>query len=164
MAVASYTNKDGLTVLYAPSDSVVAQGGSRSQVDGPTYKVEYEINASDLLPFGTGGKYTVLDNVRIPKNALISTATLTVKTAFASGGAATLTLGLAKKDGTEVDYDGLFAAAALSTINAQGKQAVGAGALVKGVAVSDNSYLYALVGTANYTAGNGTLVIEYLLP
>jgi hypothetical protein len=88
---------------------------------------------------------------------------LIVTTAFTSGGAATLTLGLQQKDGTIIDADGIDATIALAALAANLAVACD-GALVDGTATvgSADAYLSVIYGTAAYTAGAAKLVLEYI--
>lgn len=98
----------------------------------------------------------------IPANSLITRAYLEVSTAFTSGGAATLELGVQTTAGGVVDADGLdtLAVAALTVTSWH---------------VLDGALVGATVGTADvqisiddaiavFTAGVGRLVVEYIEP
>lgn len=96
----------------------------------------------------------------IPAGALVQSATLYVTKAFASAGAATLEIGAEGVDGSVVDADGFdsLAVAALT----EGSVHVLDGALV-GASVGSAEVQVAIDdGTAEFTAGEAVLVIEYL--
>ena len=85
-----------------------------------------------------------------------------VKTAFTSGGAATLDIGLYAKAGGAIDADGFIAAQAVAGLNANAV-IVGAGALATNDAVgTSNAYIGMNYGTAAFTAGSGRLIVKYI--
>lgn len=162
-----WLNGDGLHVKFPGATdndnlvySVAAQGDKR--------EIVAEIDYS-RLPAGAqrGTDYLINDvpNAYVPSGAIVTKATLYVDTAFTSGGAATLTLGFVKNDGsTVIDSDGIDAAIALTAIDAVGDQIACDGALVGGAALTEDAYPSVNVGTADYTAGAGKLIIEYYVP
>ena len=157
-----YRNDDGLTRAYGRSEGGPALTGGFG-VHGEDRVVEALIDFSELAAFGTNRLISQIPGVVIPAGALIVEATVDVSTAFTSGGAATLSLGLTQEDGSIIDVDGIDATIALSALNAVGKTVACDGALVNGVALTAKASLSALVGTANYTAGTARLVVKYRL-
>jgi hypothetical protein len=110
-------------------------------------------------------------SIRIKRGSRIRSAHFQVHTAFTSGGSATLTLGTykAQTPATVDDQDGIDAAIALTAIDAIGDIVVCDGALVNGVVsvgatANDDVELVALYTTAAFTAGTGTLTVEYEEP
>ena len=101
----------------------------------------------------------------IPAGSYITSASLIVTTAFASGGSATLTIGTYQQDGTTVDADGIDATVAVADIGAN-KAVACNGAAVGGTATvgANDVYIEAIYGTAAFTAGVAKLVIEYIEP
>jgi hypothetical protein len=100
--------------------------------------------------------------LRIPANSYIKSALLYVQDAFTSGGSATLQLGSEDVDGSADDADGLdsLAVAAL-TVNSWHTLD---GALV-GASSGDEDVQVAIdQATADFTAGKGVLVVEYVPP
>lgn len=97
----------------------------------------------------------------IPANSFIVSATLRVITAIA-GTVPTLTLGLAQKDGTAIDVDGIDVAIAAAAIDAVGETVLCDGALVGGLAGigAARGQLVATTG-GTVTAGKFSLEIEY---
>jgi len=103
----------------------------------------------------------ILNDVEIfPKNARIEEVEVEVVTAATSSGAATLDFGLISNADrtTEIDFNGLIAAAAKATIDTAGKRlnlingSTAAGALI-GTTNSTVGLFVAQAGTAVFTAG-----------
>lgn len=115
----------------------------------------------DNLPTGSTTNAGVF---QIPQASFIKEARLEVLTAFAGGTGYDIGLVRATDGSTAIDADGLFAAAALTlaTVNAQGKWATGAGALIG--AVSDVTYPAQVKVTASgtFTAGRAKLYVTYI--
>lgn len=157
----AWTNKDGLTVLMHGEQGEINTTGATGESTALQLVVEIpdatEVPSSAATP-------SALD-AYIPAGAYITRAYTIVKDAFTSGGAATLTIGLYEQDGTAIDADGIDAAVALSALNAEGKVVVNDGALVEGTATvgSENAYVEVNYGTAAYTGGAATVVVEYFL-
>lgn len=156
----SWTNSDGLKILYGTEAGEVNRAGF-VEVDGARNVLKVIIDTSDMSGT-TGQTVTNVPNTLIPSGALVTKATLTVLTAFTSGGSATLDIGLIGADGsTAVDLDGIDAAIALTALNAVGKQVTCDGALINGVALTADGQPYVKAGTAAFTAGKAELLIEY---
>lgn len=159
----AWTNNDGLLIRFG-ADKAVTRTGGESTTDGNDRVITLDFDFND---FGAVGTETVLgEEVKIPDGAIIKSANLSVSTAFTSGGAATLDLGLIDVDRTTVyDADGLDAAVAVAALT-EGATIVGDGAAVEakvnnaGTAVLVTS----TVGTAAFTAGAAQLVITYYIP
>ena len=158
-----YTNSDSLTIRFGVESGRAVRIGSASQA-GNKQTIKAVIKWDELEAFGT---VTLLDPLRqnaIPNGAIITKADFVTTTAF-TGSGATLTLGTYKVDGTTaIDEDGIDATIALTAIDAVGETVTCDGAQVAGTAMTFDAYLVALVGTANYTAGQGTLTVEYIIP
>lgn len=153
----TWTNSDGLEVRFGLSTAEKVKSGSTSatpkvvafDLDAPTAVGNTDLNSGN--------------DAVIPSGAYITKASLLVKTAFASGGAATLTLGLVEADGTAVDVDCIDVAVALAALAAD-KAVACDGALVGGTAlVTADAVLRVTCGTAAYTAGNAKLLVEYVI-
>ena len=153
-------NDDGLSQAYGRDQGGPAAGGEIGGV-GEDRVMEIEVDFANLAAFGTEKRLGTLPTSALPTGALITEAYLDVDTAFTSGGSATLIVGLVEEDGTVVDADGLIASTALSALNAVGKHVTGSGALVRGTALAQKSFISATVGTANYTAGVARLIVKY---
>lgn len=99
----------------------------------------------------------------LPAHAWIEKATLQVVEPFTSGGAATLTLGLAQPDGTAIDVDGIDVAIALSAINTKGQRVLCDGALVANTAGvgANEGQVVASTAVAALTGGKAFLIIDY---
>jgi len=156
----SWTNADGLEVLmHGEQGEVKTNGGTVTSV---TNQLVYKI--TDATTLGTAAVDPAANDAFIPAGAYITKAYFIVETAFTSGGAATLTLGTQTAAGADIDADGIDVAVALTVIDAIGDVVVCNGAQVNGVVTvgSADAYISAVYGTAAYTAGAGTLVIEYV--
>jgi hypothetical protein len=156
----SYTNADGLKVLTDGAAGVAATDGVT--VVGVRKALIVELNDATAL-VDTYSSASSATAAFIPANALIVSAHFVVDTAFTSGGAATLDIGLFNAAGTAIDADGIDADIALAAmaadyavvcngVLADGTQNVGAA----------NAYVGFSYETAAFTAGSGKLVIEYI--
>lgn len=159
----SYTNDDGLVYRFGTDQAKVARTGSPS-----TYDVEGTVVVdldAEALPAVADGSVFVneLPSVAIPAGALLRSATVITTTGFTSGGAATLDIGLAERDGTAIDADGIDAAIALTAIDTVGEEVACDGALIA-TKLAKDSYVTVNVGTAAYTAGRAKLLIKFIIP
>lgn len=151
----SWLNSDGLLVKFGTEEATAGKGGATA-IDGDRREVVMDI---DLTLLNTSTATIIDDNVWVSKNARIEEVEVEVLTAATSGGSATLDIGFIRSDrSTELDYNGLVAAAALSTINTAGKRlnivagGTAAGALI-GTSLANNGLFVAQAGTAVFTAG-----------
>ena len=97
----------------------------------------------------------------IPANSFIVSATLRVIEVLA-GTTPTLTLGLAEKDGTAIDADGIDVAIAVTALDAVGETVLCNGALVAGLAGTGSERGQLVVTTGGtVTGGKFSLEIEY---
>lgn len=179
-----WTNADGLQVPFGNywNDPTNFVNKSRAvNTLGAVKQIEIDVDltrlsvgvvsySADLNNDGTVDGFHDGD-VRLPANASITQAVLVMKTAAASGGAATLIVGTFKKDGTAIDADGIvtLTEGVVANMNAIGKRVYGAGAHVSATAGTagvgtSNAYIGLTVGTAAFTAGTARLIIEYIDP
>jgi hypothetical protein len=164
----TWTNADGLYVKFGPTEVTVTTGGE-FETDGPFRITEVEI--SDLTTItATAGATILADNVMIPKGARIESVQIINKTAATSGGSAVLNVGLVKQDRTtEIDFDGLVAAQAITSHDAAGEQttltpgSTAAGALI-GTTLADPGLFVADYDTAAYTAGALYIRVRWYVP
>lgn len=157
-----WNNADGLQVMYGTEQGRANRVGT-VKTFGPrnSVKVVIDVVNSNLVSGTTGARVALVDNLVIPQGALITSARLTVLTAFTSSGSGTLDIGLAKLDGTELDFDGIDAAIATSALNAVGKTVACDGALINGVALTAPGVAYIKAGTAAFQLGKAEVIIEY---
>lgn len=149
------TNADGLQLNYGTRDVEVNYARAVGGVDA-VQQVVFDIKGTSI-----GTTVTIkASQAFIPANSLITRATLLVKAAFTSGGAATLDIGAYSIAGTAIDADGIDAAVAVAALGANADVSCD-GALV-GTIVTADCYLGATYGTAAYTAGTARLVVEYI--
>lgn len=160
-----WLNDDGLTVKFGTEEADAGKGGAYSTL-GALRMAEVEITGTSIASTATlVDRHTI-----IPSGARIEKVEVVAETAFTSGGAATLDVGLVDQDETTaIDDDGLVAALALTSIDADGdvvelvQGSTGHGALV-GTTTSNAGYLTVHYGTAAYTAGVGKVRVYYYIP
>lgn len=156
----SYVNKDGLHILTGAEEGKVIEKGVNIYNGINTWTYEF-----DLRNVGTtfGAANLSPTEPLIPAGSYIKSATVVMKEAAASSGAATLTIGTYAADGTAVDADGIDAAVALaavaagSVVKCDGAQAGGTATIGSAPVAIGMTY-----GTAAFTAGTGVLVVEYI--
>lgn len=96
----------------------------------------------------------------VPANSLLVRAYLQVTTAFTSGGAATLELGLQDTAGVAIDADGIDTIA-VATLTANSWTTCD-GALVGATTGTADAQISIDDATAAFTAGEGRLIVEYI--
>ena len=156
----SYVNADGLEILTAGEQGTAAKRGT--SLSSQKKALVMTITGTEV----PSAAATPQDHdAFIPAGSYITSASLIVSTAFASGGSATLTIGTYTQAGAAVDADGIDAAIALAAIGAD-KAVACDGAAVGGTATVGGAdvYIEAIYGTAAFTAGEAKLVIEYIEP
>ena len=156
----SYVNADGLEILTAGEQGTAAKRGT--SLSSQKKALVMNITGTEV----PSAAATPQDHdAFIPAGSYITSASLIVSTAFASGGSATLTIGTYTQAGAAVDADGIDAAIALAAIGAD-KAVACDGAAVGGTATVGGAdvYIEAIYGTAAFTAGEAKLVIEYIEP
>lgn len=159
----TWYNADGLLVKFGTEEATVGKTGGY-RIAGPTQVAELVLDDMTLL----SATATIQDyNLVLPKGYRIEKVTVQVKTAATSGGAAVLNVGLSRTDTTtELDYNGLIAALALTAIDAVGEEtelvvgSTGAGALI-GTVLANNGYFTVDYDTAAYTAGKIIVRVYY---
>ena len=153
--MADWTNSDGLEIRFTGPEA--GQTGASVDTCGGVKEVILDISdmSTNITAAADGHE------AFIPAGSFIVEAFLKVTTAMA-GTSGTLTIGLAQKDGTVIDADGIDAAVAQADL-AAGKAVVCDGALVGGTATvgSANAYLYTTKG-GTVTAGAAKLVVRYI--
>lgn len=155
----SWTNADGLTVLMHGEQGEVNVTGATV---GPLHQ-SVVLEITDATALGTSYSTAAGPNdAYIPAGAVVTSAYTIVDTAFTSGGAATLSVGLYNAAGTAIDADGLDATVAVAALGAN-KVVAGDGALVGAEKLTANAYIGAIYGTAAFTAGAAKIVVEYIL-
>ena len=159
---------NGMSVSYGPTKRECAVSSLKTA--GAKKELRVTILGTDLTTSTTGfnGGVAITAGIRssdatLPAHSRITSAVLKVKEAFTSGGAATLTIGTCDMAGVVSDADGIDAAIALTSIDAEGDVIVCDGALIgAGVGDVDENAITVAAGTAVYTAGEAELVIEYV--
>lgn len=148
-----WTNSDGLEVRFTGPEA--NQSGAES-VGGATKELVVDFNFAEAITAAAWAHESF-----IPANAYIKSATLIVTSAM-TGSSGTLTIGLAQKDGTVIDADGIDAAVAQATLIASAVVKCD-GALAGGTAAigAADGYVYTSLG-GTVSGGRGRLVIEYI--
>lgn len=152
------TNEDGLVVKFGTDRAAVAGDGTESAKERI-----FEYLVADATTLADTDTATVDgDRPGIPSGAVITEAIFIVDTAFTSGGAATLDVGLKTADGSTVnDDDGLIAGQAVAGLTANAV-IVGAGAQVN-TKIANDLYPTVTYDTAAFTAGAGRLRVKYVI-
>ncbi len=148
-----WTNADGLEVRFTGPE---ANQSGAEVVGGATKELVVDFNFAEAITAAAWSHESY-----IPAGAYIKSATLIVTSAM-TGTSGTLTIGLAQKDGTVIDADGIDATVAQATLIASAVVKCD-GALAGGtVAIgSADGYVYTSLG-GTVTGGRGRLVIEYI--
>lgn len=152
--MADWTNSDGLEVRFKNPDAGPTGAGLSTM--GAVKNISVDFDFATAITAAADGHEAF-----IPANAYIKAATLIVISAM-TGTSGTLTIGLAQKDGTVIDADGIDAAVAQATLVANAVVKCD-GALAGGTAGigAANGYLYTSTG-GTVTGGRGRLVVEYI--
>lgn len=117
--------------------------------------LEYTFSYDDLPTYGKDAAI-----LKIPANARIKSATLTVITAFAGG--TSYNLGLYDEDGNVIDADGIDAGVLTAAIDAVGETVACDGALVANTAgIGTTAGQLVVAATGTYTAGKARLRVVY---
>ena len=160
-----HVNADGLEVRYGSEKSTARKGGETNHA-GDENEVRITITGTEVPSTDA----PVDKKVTLPSGCYIEEAVLVVTSAFTSGGAATLDIGLMldDNDGTysTKDDDGIDAAIAVGSLSADAR-IVCNGALVNTTVTDSVNGLPLPIsvgyGTAAFTAGSAELVIRYKL-
>jgi len=146
--MSTWINEDGLTVRFDKDRLNQKKQSGAYNFGGPTETIEIFVNLADL----TATNAVIEEGVRLPTGYLLESAELAVDEVGAGGSA--IDIGIVAADRTtEVDYNGVIAAAATSAVNAVGKQTVATGALVGTVLNSKAAYVTGKVAGTLFTAG-----------
>ena len=149
----------GVANHYGTRTTKNKYGGQESTKMGVVKSAEWHFSYDDL-PAALNSNLPQV----IPANASIVSATLYIDEAFTSASGTTdLTVGLEQKDGTDIDVDGLVAAAEATqtAIGTAGNVVNGAGALVgKGIGANPGQ-LIVDKSADDLTAGKARCVVEF---
>lgn len=164
----TWVNSDGLPVRFGKGAQVDAVCGYAANF-GDNIEYVYSINWDRLPAFGAsaavGQIYGGYPDLAIPAGFFLESAILITDKAF-TGATATLTLGLVDKAGADMSMNsGLFSALAVASMTI-GSINTGGGATIATTlaATAPAYYLWASVGTASFTAGQGRLIIKGHMP
>lgn len=156
----TWQNDDGLFLKYGVSETTVDLGGELDTGGNELSEFKVEFDYSDLAAYGT--EKIMSDGLVIPDNFWLKSAELYVQEAFdSSGDSATLTIGLirAQDRSTAIDADGIDATIAETAIDAVGDTIACDGVLID-TAITVPGLVTMTVGTEDFTAGKGRLVIK----
>lgn len=169
--VQSWMNSDNLYLKFGP-DKATASTGGEYVTTGEMREVELTIDLTDLTQTETIQD----DGVFLPAGVRIQEVELRTQTAGATGTAIDVGLIKASDRSTEVDYNGLLAAAPLAVMNSDGERtiytaittvpasATGTGALI-GTTLAYTSMISASMTDATaFTAGVVKVIIRYYKP
>lgn len=161
------TNQDGLTIKLGVVEGAPGRAGEYADTLGGSRIVEVAVNLADL-----GASPAIFDeNCVFDKNWLIEKVEVETTKAV-TGSSATLNIGLQKLDhSTELDYDGLGKAAALTQTALAAKGTIltfitgtsNAGALI-GTQLASNGLLTFDYDTAAFTDGRITVRVYVSVP
>ena len=159
----AWTNEDGLVVRFGTDRAAVKNSGVTAENVHKT--LVHKFSYADVANTDTAAADP--EDPFIPAGSVITRATLYVTTAFV-GATAVLDIGLKVAAGTNTDDDGILSTG-IATIDAIGDVVIGDGALVlqetgdlTAVRFTADQYIMTTYDTAAFTAGEATLVIEYL--
>ncbi len=160
----TWTN-NGLTKTFGP-DRALPQKGGEYRTLGQDRQIEFRIDLTTL----TEAETPLANTVFFPKGMKIKSVEIYVETAAATGVA--IDIGLVRTDRTtEIDFDGIVAAAATATLTAGAKLdlvkgSTGVGAYItNGTTLANVGYVTASRTTATaFTAGVIKVVIRYERP
>jgi hypothetical protein len=154
-----WTNADGLEVRFTGPEA--NQSGAGVSTLGAVKNLIVDFTFSEAI---TAAAWS--HEAFIPAGSYIKAATLIVTEAANTSGTATLTIGLAEKDGTVIDADGIDATIAETVLDDTNIVVKCDGALAGGTVTigAKNGYVYTTptTGADAFTAGKGRLVIEYI--
>lgn len=164
----AWMDNTGLYQKYGVDQTTPMAGGEFLSY-GETREIQFKITLTDVGASAAIIKGT--DSLVMPAGFTVETVEVIADTAATSGGAATLDIGLQRYDrSTEIDYNGLVAAMALTAIDTTGEKNVlnkgsaGAGALVGTTVGANPGYFTVNYGTAAFTAGVLTVRVKFRKP
>ena len=152
--MADWNNPDGLEVRFKNPEA--GQTGAGVSTLGAVKNLVLDFDFATAITAAADGHEAF-----IPAGSYIKSATLIVLSPM-TGTTGTLTIGLAQKDGSVIDADGIDAAVAQATLIASAVVKCD-GALAGGVAAigAANGYVYTSLG-GTVTGGRGRLIVEYI--
>ena len=153
-----WSNDDGLEVRYGLDRTTEQPSGNTSAEE--KVLVWKLADATDVGATDTAA--AAGDEAFIPSGAIIKDAYFVVDTAFTSGGAATLDIGLKSLDAGTVNTDVVDAAIALTAIDAANDVIACNGSAI-GTRLAGDRAISVTYNTAAFTAGAGKLVVKYVL-
>lgn len=159
-----WTNNDGLTLKYGPTKTIPATLGEYRH-DGALNCIEIVLDQTQM-PLVTANSVVIDKEMILPIGSIIERIEMTNKTAFTSGGAATVNIGLVNLDGvTAADPDAIVVEATLTELNDGGTNIAGwIGAELLGAPTTVAKLFTWEVNTADLTAGFGVVRIYFSRP
>ena len=172
----TWNNNDKLYIKYGTDKTTPNTGGEFSTPKGNLHEVSVKITLANLTQTETVQN----DQVFLPAGARIQEVELLTQTAAATGTA--IDVGLARRNTagattlTEVDYDGLLAAAPLAVMNSAGERtiytavttvpasATGTGALIGTTLASTALISASMTDATAFTAGVVHVIVRYYMP
>jgi hypothetical protein len=159
-----WTNKDGLYVGFGPRAAEVNSAAAVNAGNSVFKQVSMKVTGTDLNT--AAGAKELANAPVIPAGAKILRALFHVDTAFATGTSATIEVGTYTLANAVDDQDALITSAnSVSTaIDTTAEEVSGTGAYVGAAPLASAVKVAAVRVTGTYTAGVGTLIVEYALP
>jgi len=151
--------KRGVANHYGVRTTSNKYGGQENSV-GVVKSAEWTVTYNDL-PLALNSNLPMV----IPALATIVSAKMIVDVAFTSTSTTTdLNVGLEQKDGTDIDPDGLIAAAEATqtAIGTAGNVVTGAGALIGKTIGADAGQLMIIPSVDDLLTGSARVIVEYV--
>jgi len=159
---ATWTNDDGLVVGFGTRDSK-NDAGATVEVESNVGLFQMILDYDNLPP--ASGTAPSTKSVPVPANSVITNVELQVLTPASGSGTSTIDIGFIDSTGAEIDVNGLYAALTASgDLNTTGAVVHGSGALVDASVGSSDAYISVRGDTADLTAGQLRLTMQYYLP
>ena len=160
----TYTNADGVLIRRGPKQSVTGltrESPERGLVRKLVVDFEFDnLPGVDEDTTGDGTPNAFSGQVApIPRDHTILSATLFVGEEWTTVDVGTLQIGIAQKNGTPIDADGIIEAKGNANLKA-GMTVAGDGDVI-GLNRTVDSYIYASWAANNFTGGSARLVIEF---
>ncbi len=147
----TWTNADGLTIGFGAADTKNLEAGS-IQTKGRVHQIELEVY------YDQDPNTPSVKNAYVPAGAHILRADLAISESFVGG--TNLKAGTVRSSDGSTDSDALILATTPANLTAN-SVVVGTGAIVGDVTANDFQLSYATTGS--FTAGRGTLLVEYVV-
>jgi hypothetical protein len=165
-------NNDGMMVWFGTGRATPSRGGEYSVLANGIHVISGMLDLATLPTAASGDEQIIWENVWLPDNVFILKVRVTVIEEPTTSGSPNLDFGLVAKDrSTEVDFNGLLAAADafeagtdLGVIVEYDTATTEAGVLIGTQFTSGPAYFTASPDTADWTDGTLKLDVEFYVP